>query len=248
MKNRLATLLTLTFMLGGVSTASLATNQPVTVQYSGINNIRFHDPEFDNAFAGNGFLLRYQGEIYGATVKHVLFEAKTPQMKTVALSPWLKEWRIHPSQSPDEYVVFGELLNANNEEAIGMNIMQKDWLIFRVKENHSSLTPIEVRDTPLVEGERVTAFGCSYARKEACQQDSVQGIFVRKEGNNLRVSMPELKISALRGLSGSPVLDQAKKLVGIVSNVLPSESSEGLDFAPANLDYLFTVLKSVTEK
>ena len=54
--------------------------------------------------------------------------------------------------------------------------------------------------------------------------------------------MPDLDLTKLRGLSGSPVLDSKGQVVGIVSNVLQSKSGKGFDFAPANLNYLRSVL------
>ena len=46
---------------------------------------------------------------------------------------------------------------------------------------------------------------------------------------------------SLRGLSGGPVVNAEGELVGIVSNVMPDADGVAR-FAPANLDYLRSVL------
>ncbi|NMP33120.1 trypsin-like peptidase domain-containing protein [Thalassotalea sp. M1531] len=219
-----------------------------TVQYSGVNNISFHQTAYDKTFAGNGFLISVADKLYAVTVKHTLFEAKTPEMKHVAIEKHVKEWRIHPKQSPNEYIVLGRLLNADITEAIDMKILQKDWLVFEVIENHSPLTPLTLRESEVTKGETLTAYGCAYVNQQQCQQDTYQGQFIAYEPNNLRMKLDNLQMDKLRGLSGSPVLDTNNQVVGIVSNVLKSQTSEGFDFAPANLKYLSKVLAKISAK
>lgn len=212
------------------------------IQFSGVNKVSFVQSEYDKAFAGNGFLLDYKGEVYAITVKHVLFEANTPEMKSVSIDGHVEKWQIHPNKEPERPVILGELLNASKDEMLDMAILQKDWLVFRVKENRSSLVPIKLRETPLTQGDVVTAYGCSYANTKTCEQDAYIGSFVAQESANMRVAMPGLQPETLRGLSGSPVLDENNQLVGIVSNVFRSLDNSGFDFAPANLNYLKQVL------
>lgn len=217
-------------------------------QYSGVNNINFHEPAYNKSFAGNGFLITVADKLYAITVKHTFFEAKTPTMKSIDIENSVKEWRIHPKQTPHEYVLLGKLLNADITEAIDMKVLQKDWLVFEVSENQSSLVPVSIRKKPLIEGEVLTAYGCAYVNQKTCQQDTYKGKFLSYESNNLRISMDNLQMDKLRGLSGSPVLDSKNQLVGIVSNVLKSKSGDGFDFAPANLVYLTEVLKKLRRK
>lgn len=233
--------LTVTVLLACVSNNALAESETQR-QFSGINQVTFNNEEYNNPFAGNGFLISYQNKLFAVTVKHALLEAKTPTLTSVYLQDELKEWRIHPNKTADKYVRLGKLLNADKSEAIDMKILSKDWLLFEVKENHSELTVLNLRDKPLKVGEAVTAYGCSYANKLTCVQDTYNGNFLAKETNNLRISMPDLDLGKLRGLSGSPVLDEQNKVVGIVSNILKRESGEGFDFAPASLDYLRAIL------
>jgi hypothetical protein len=211
-------------------------------QFSGINQVTFKDAKNSKAFVGNGFLITYKNKLFAVTVKHALLEAKTPTLTSVYLRDEIKEWRIHPNNNIQEFIVLDRLLNANKNEAIDMKVLNKDWLVFEVKENKSNLVVLKLRESDFELGEVLTAYGCSYANKESCSQDEYQGTFISVEKNNLRIAMPELDLSKLRGLSGSPVLDKNNRLVGIVSNILKSNSGEGFDFAPASLHYLRSVL------
>lgn len=228
----------LTFVLG----YALATPLVKATQFSGINRISFHNTNYDKSFVGNAFLINHKNKLYAVTVKHVFMEAKSPDMNNISIDGHVKEWRIHPNKQPSKYVVLGRLLNADKNEAIDIKVLQKDWLVFEVKENHSKLAILTLRETALTQGEKLVAYGCSYSNQASCQQDVYKGSFLAYEPHNIRVLMSHLDLSKLRGLSGSPVLDKDNKVVGIVSNVMKSKSGEGFDFAPANLNYLHTVL------
>ncbi|WP_286232960.1 trypsin-like peptidase domain-containing protein [Thalassotalea sediminis] len=221
---------------------SLLISPTHATQYSGINKLTFHNAANNKHFVGNGFLLKHNNKLYAVTVKHTLLEAKTPEMKTVSIKNHIRDWRIHPNQSPDQYVKLGKLLNADGNEAINMKILEKDWLVFEVIENKSPLAILTLRSTPVPAGETLTAYGCSYVNQETCQQDIYTGTFLSAEPNNLRIAMPNLTFNKLSGLSGSPVLDNQGQVVGIVSNIMKSSTGEGFDFAPANLKYLKTIL------
>ncbi|MFC3094498.1 serine protease [Alteromonas sediminis] len=212
---------------------------------SGINKLVFHDHQYNKAFVGNGFLITHNDKVYAVTVKHALLEAKTPTMASVSIEEHVKNWTIHPNKQPDNAVRLGKLLNQDDTEKLDMQVLQKDWLVFEVESNQSDLKVLSLRNSPLKKGETLTAFGCSYANAERCSQDEYTGEFLKKDGANLRITMNDLQLSELRGLSGSPVLDESGKLVGIVSNVMRSESGDGFDFAPANLDYLKQVLATL---
>lgn len=213
-------------------------------QFSGVNNIQFKQSQYNNAFAGNGFLVEYNNELFAVTVKHVLFEAKTPKIKAVSLAGEVTKWTIHPLNQPDNLVHLGELLNDNPDETLDMNILNSDWLVFNVKANHSNLRPLRIRHEPLRVGEMVTAYGCSYIDKKTCSQNAYAGQFKSYEPYNLRVDIGDIAMSEVRGLSGSPVVDNNGRLVGIVSNMLPAKDSSSLDFAPARINYLLDVLNN----
>jgi S1-C subfamily serine protease len=232
----------LAFTFLSILSTSGFTQEKQPPRISGVNNIEFQQQEYNKAFAGNGFLIEHNDKVYAVTVKHVLFEAKTPDMKHVWLADNLKQWRIHPNKDANNYIQLGNLINANKNEEIDGDILQKDWLLFEVEENNSSLTPLTIRRSSLETGEKLRAIGCSYVNKDTCDQDTYTGTFKSYAEHNLRIDLGDTPIARLRGLSGSPVVDEHNHLVGIVSNVLPAEGATGLDFAPAKLDYLFSIL------
>ena len=222
-------------------------SQPQALQFSGINHIQYQDETKEKPFVGNGFLIEYRDKQYALTVKHALLEAKSASMNSVAIEGHISDWRIYPNHSPEQYVKLGGLLNESRKEALDMKVLSKDWLIFEVEENHSNLQILRLRETPIEEGESLSAYGCSYSTKNTCRQDAYPGKYIKSTDTNLRITMPDLDLASLRGLSGSPVLDQQHRLVGIVSNLLPAESGEGFDFAPANLSYLLTELNKLND-
>lgn len=215
------------------------------LQYSGINKIEFIDETRNKDFVGNGFIIEYKGKQYAVTVKHTLFLIQNESLKTVNLEGHTKKWKIHPMKTPNKYVLLGKLINQDDKELIDGEILNNDWMVFEIEKNSSSLSVLKLRESLLKQGEKVFAYGCSYINKLTCSQDQYSGTFIAYEKNNLRVKMPNLVMKKLSGLSGSPVVDENNQVVGIVSNVLESKDSNGLDFAPASLDYLFKVLSKI---
>ena len=232
----------LVLTLFAITSLSTFASESTIQQFSGVNNVTFNEEQYSNSFAGNGFLIEHEGKIYAATVKHVLFEAKTPNVTHVWLEDDLKQWQIHPLKDGGRSIQLGKLINSDKNEKIDGDILKKDWLLFEVEKNNSSLTPLKIRTSPLREGEKVMAIGCSYAKRETCTQDTYTGNFKSYAEHNLRIDLGDTPIEQLRGLSGSPVVDENNNLVGIVSNVLPAKGASGLDFAPAKLDYLLSIL------
>jgi len=225
-------------------------------QISAVNHVRFIDSKFDAAgFVGNGFLLSYLNRSYAVTAAHVLLMAKTDAMKSIELNGQLKSWRMQVNGDATQYVELGRLVNSDAKEALNMKVIERDWLVFEVKENHSNLVPLIMRegsrallgtardDTKPLAGEVLYAIGCSYARQEKCQQDAYSGTLLAHAANNLLVQLDDTK-SDLGGLSGAPVVDAQQRLVGIVSNFMPNPNGKGDVFAPANLDYLRAMLKA----
>jgi len=213
--------------------------------YSGVNQLKFFNEKYDKSFVGNGFLIRHKDKLYAVTVKHALLEAKTPSMTAVTISKQIKQWRIHPNNKPEQYIELGRLINQDVNEKIDMKVLTKDWLVFEVKENKSPLKVLSLRESPVQQGETLTAIGCSYQKKSICTQDKLVGSFIAYDTYNLRIKLPSFELSSLRGFSGSPVVDKDNNVVGMVSNVLRSKSGPGFDFAPVSLDYLLTILNSV---
>lgn len=215
---------------------------------SGVNDVKFKESSFDNDFAGNGFLIEHQGRVLAVTVKHALLIAKTDSMKTVELEGHLASWRVHPIGEPKKYIELGRLLNADSSEVLDPGVIERDWLVFEVKANHSPLQPLKLRAEPVAAGERLFAVGCSYAFRDDCSPQRVEpGTFIGYSGSNLLLDLDKFDAGKLGGLSGSPVVDADQRLVGIVSNVLPHPNGNGDVFAPASLEYLLEVLAKLPE-
>lgn len=243
---RLALILKLAVLLPSLACAE---TEPRLPSLSGINDVKFHESRFDNDFAGNAFLIEHQGRVFAVTAKHVLLLARTDAMTSVDLEGHLASWRVHPNGVPEQYIELGPLLNADHTEVLDPGVIARDWLVFSVKVNHSSLTPLQLRDKPVQAGERLFAVGCSYAYRDDCAPQRVEaGTFLRYTDGNLMVELDGFDLSKLGGLSGSPVIDAEQRLVGIVSNVLPHPDGKGDVFAPASLDYLREVLAQLPEE
>lgn len=218
-------------------------------KYSAKNQLNFYNKAYDKAFVGNGFVISHRNKLYAVTVKHALLEAKAPQMEHVSIEQHIQQWSLAQHQGTATPIVLGQLLNADASEPIDMSVLQRDWLVFELEPSQlkGMLKPLTLRETALNKGERLIAVGCTYANQQTCEQDTYAGAYIETDGNNLRIKMHNLDIVALRGLSGSPVLDSNRQVVGIVSNVLPAKVGEGFDFAPATTAYLKQVLSGLPD-
>ncbi|WP_102795400.1 trypsin-like peptidase domain-containing protein [Bowmanella denitrificans] len=217
-------------------------------QLSGVNQLTFHNAKSNHAFIGNAFLLQYRDKVYALTVKHVLLEANVPDMQSVSIKDHIAQWQISANNADHAPIILGKLLNEDPSEKLDMAVLEKDWLVFEMPQQPTFLTPLLLRRTPIAAGEMLTAVGCTYLNQASCLQNTYTGEFLNKENNNLRVKMANMEPTKLRGLSGSPVVDEYMQLVGIVSNVMKSKSADGFDFAPASTDYLVEVLDRLTAK
>lgn len=232
-------------MLVSASVFANTADSPSWPQISAVNQVRFVDSRFDaESFVGNGFLLNYRSRTYAVTAKHVLLMAKTDAMKTIELDGQLKSWRMQVNGDPSQYIELGRLINTDPKEALDMTVIERDWLVFEVRENRSKLVPLTLSENEkAAPGDVLYAIGCSYARQKKCRQDSYSGRLLAYAPHNLLVQLDDVE-SELGGLSGAPVVDAKQGLVGIVSNFMPNPNGKGDVFAPASLDYLRAVLES----
>jgi len=108
-------------------------------------------------------------------------------------------------------------LNENKNESLkSETLYEKDWLIFSIKENRSTVIPLEFRETPLVKGEKLYIIGWTRHMKEGAQR-VYEFEYYKTNGTHFllkKIIVPE----KMGGLSGGPVVDINGKLVGIVSN------------------------------
>lgn len=204
-----------------------------------VSDVKYKTEKFNNSHAGSGFLLHYKGKVYGITAKHVLFFAKTDNMKTITFGEELDSWTFRSAHVNNQPVTLGQLVNENPNELIEMP-PKGDWLIFEVNApipEHAIV--YQIRKTPLEVGEKVSFLGFPYNNMKPV---NVEGVFngLTKDGN-LSLDVPNGKYG---GCSGGPVVDQDGKLVGIVSMGYFNKKLNKHIFEPASLDYFYTVMKN----
>ncbi|MFC1554546.1 serine protease [candidate division KSB1 bacterium] len=183
---------------------------PITM----INNIAYADTSFP--VAGCGFLLDIGTDTLAVTAKHVLTYFKSGSMSTVSFGNSLKSWKMFPKDKPDEIVIIDKIINENDNESIMGVGVERDWVLFSVKEKSEKIQPIKFRTEPLVKGEPVYIVGwrytdenCSQVIYKAKYEESVEGA---------EVLLTELlQDNKMPGLSGSPVIDSKGRLIGIMS-------------------------------
>jgi len=240
MRNLMKILILITTLLSAISHASQSI-------YSAANNITFTNTKENKSFVGNGFLISHKDKIYAVTAKHVLIETQKSGIKTIDIKGYFDNWSLKPFNSDSEEVILGVLLNTDGSEKLDMAVLQDDWLIFEVKENNSQLQVLKLSNQLLKADQSVNAYGCTYGNQKYCQQNEYSGKYVKSLDNNLLIEldMEKDKLNTLRGLSGAPVLNSRKEVVGIVSNIIPDIETDKLYFAPFTIQPVVKYLNNI---
>jgi hypothetical protein len=217
----------------------------ISERYSAANQITFTKSGITKDFVGSGFIITFINKTYAVTAKHVLLETMDQGINTVYLQDHVKKWQLAPFNEHTGTVQLGKLLNADEQELLGMKVLQDDWLLFEVSSNDSALKPLKIAESPLKPNEKIKVFGCNYSNQHTCHQGYYTGSYVREEGGNLLIKLSLEDLSQLRGLSGAPVLNQHQEVVGIVSNVVPDTENGGMYFAPFKIQAVADYLESL---
>jgi len=204
------------------------------------NSIQYANGSFTD-LPGNGFLIDIGDEVLAVTCKHTLWVNRPKEMKTVDFNGNLKEWRMMLVNDPSQYVILGDLINANSNEVIGESNTQKDYLVFKVKENHSQITPLKLSVNPAQPGDTISEVGWTFRTKTAKAQVHAAKVY-GYSGSSLLVN--HIVQENLAGLSGSPVINKNNELVAIVSSWTFDIASNGWYDSPCSTDYLWEVLYS----
>ena len=189
------------------------------------NGDRYLDPSIP--YAGTGFLIQSGGKTLAVTVKHVLWVARNKATQSVEVNDRLKSWKMYPKGNPADSVVIEKLINEDPDEPLqnGWNngVLQRDWLVFTTRYVSPRLHPLPLRDEPVSKGDRVFMAGNPYRFEQTVK---AQGTVVRIEGDLLMITLKGYEKAFLGGASGSPVVDEQGRLVGIFSNSQQDEHGE----------------------
>jgi hypothetical protein len=231
-----------------ISFSSIAQEKTSTKKFDAItllNNIEFENSKFNQPKFSCGFLLKYQNDTFAVTAKHLLQIIHPPEMKTVLFDKTVKSWTMFRMDNKQETVVTYKLINENPAESLtDKSIYDNDFLIFSVKENHSTVKPLEPRTTALVPGEKLYVIGWTRTMEEGPQR-VYEFEYYKTIGH--RILLKEQVVPpAFGGLSGAPVVDEQGLLVGLVSNGTVDPVTGTKFFSPCSIENLLEALK--TEK
>ncbi len=194
-------------------------------------------PSFD--YAGTGFLVVHKRDTFAVTAKHILWVAKTKDMKRVDINGRLEKWLMHPKNNLTDTVRIDRLLNADSTESIEMHdatITQRDWLVFSTRYISPNLRPLYVRKKPIRLGEKIRWYSCPYPAPNCI---TGEGEVIELEGNKFVFSRPD--DFPVAGASGSPVVDNQGMLLGILGGT----SIDKTDGKPALYGIGTRYLKSI---
>ena len=199
-----------------------------------VNKIDFFDPKLDQSRFSCGFLLEFNNTTYAVTAKHLLKFIKPDNMKTLTFENNIKSWSMYSLEKNNEIVICDQLLNENKSERLeSKSTYVNDWLIFSVKENHSKVKPLQIRNTPLITGEKLYVVG--WTRKMESGKQRVYEFEYYKTIDN-RILLKDLIVpEKLGGLSGGPVVDENGMVVGIVSGSKADPETDKKYFSPCSI-------------
>jgi len=206
------------------------------------NKIEFVNSKFDQQRFSCGFLLAYANDTFAVTAKHLMQFIKPDDMKTLVFNNSVKNWNLFQLNNPGTFVTTGKLLNENATEVLtDKSIYDNDWLVFSIaQKNQSGIKPLQPRLTPLVTGEKLYVVGWTRKMEEGPQR-VYEFEYYKTIGRRILLKdiiVPEL----LGGLSGAPLVDEAGKVVGIVSNGTVDPVTGKKYFSPCTLDTLLAFL------
>ncbi len=202
------------------------------------NSIHYTDTSFTD-LPGNGFLITFGAETLAVTCKHVLWGNRTKEMKTVSFGSKLLEWRMIIKNDPTQYVILGDLINENTSEIIGERNTDNDYLVFKIKENHSTINPLKISPKHAETGDTLSIYGWGFKTKKLDVQLR-QAIANKYSGYSLLIT--NLIQDNYVGTSGSPVINKNGELVAIVSSWKYDMEHQNYYEANCSVDYLWEVL------
>lgn len=208
-----------------------------------VNKIEFINPKYDQPKFSCGFLLKYDNETFAVTAKHLLKIIKPESMTALSLESHIKNWELYPLNNKSETVICDRLLNEDKSELLdAKSTYDNDWLVFSIKQNSSGIIPLEIRNTPLIRGEKLYVVGWTRTMENGPQR-VYEFEYYKTISNRILVKdiiVPE----KFGGLSGAPLVDENGLLVGIVSNATVDPDSNKKFFSPCSVKNLAAFLEN----
>lgn len=208
-----------------------------------VNRIEFINAKYDQPKFSCGFLIKYNNETFAVTAKHILKIIKPESMTTLSLESDIENWILYPLNNKSESVICDKLLNEDKSELLeNKSTYDNDWLVFSIKQNSSSIIPLEIRNTPLIQGEKLYVVGWTRTMENGPQR--VYEFEYYKTISN-RILLKDILVpEKFGGLSGAPLVDENGLLVGIVSNGTVDPDSNKKFFSPCSLTNLLTFIEN----
>lgn len=204
------------------------------------NSIKYTDSSFTD-LPGNGFLIDIGNEVLAVTCKHVFWENRSKSMKNISFNGALQEWRMVVLNDPSQYLILGELLNSDENEAIGERNTDGDYLVFKTKENHSAVKPLKLSLVSAQRGDTLSKVGWSFNSKKSAAEPR---ICIAESYSGSSLLLTNIVQQNYAGLSGSPVINQNYELMAIVSSWKYDMFAKNWYEAACSTDYLWQVLYS----
>ena len=202
------------------------------------NGDRYIAPSF--IYAGTGFLIDNGKDTLAATAKHILWVAKNKKSKSVQINSELLNWTMKPKGNTMDSATIGSLLNEDSTEILegrGSTILERDWIVFSVKNVSPDIYPLKPRYTALNPAEKVYMLSCAY-NDSTCKK--YEGKVLKKLGMDILIEL-NMK-EPLGGSSGSAVIDANGYLIGIISSYSGDSKSIKPVAVAISTEYLFNVL------
>jgi hypothetical protein len=208
-----------------------------------VNRIEFINAKYDQPKFSCGFLIKYNNETFAVTAKHILKIIKPESMTTLSLESDIKNWILYILNNKSESVICDKLLNEDKSELLeNKSTYDNDWLVFSIKQNSSSIIPLEIRNTPLIQGEKLYVVGWTRTMENGPQR--VYEFEYYKTIAN-RILLKDILVpEKFGGLSGAPLVDENGLLVGIVSNGTVDPDSNKKFFSPCSVTNLLTFIEN----
>lgn len=208
-----------------------------------VNRIEFINAKYDQPKFSCGFLIKYNNETFAVTAKHILKVIKPESMTTLSLESDIKNWILYPLNNKSEIVICDKLLNEDKSELLeNKSTYDNDWLVFSIQQNSSSIIPLEIRNTPLIQGEKLYVVGWTRTMENGPQR--VYEFEYYKTISN-RILLKDILVpEKFGGLSGAPLVDENGLLVGIVSNGTFDPDSNKKFFSPCSVTNLLTFIEN----